>query len=336
MHGIAGPVRWGILAPGRISAKFAAALREAEGARLVAVGSRDAARAAAFAAAHGLAPAHAHGSYEALARDPDVDAVYIGSPHTGHEEHTLLCLAHGKHVLCEKPLAVNAAQAARMVAAARSAGLLLMEAVWTRFLPSVARARELVAAGAIGEVRLVQADFGFRAPFDPHSRLFSPGLAGGALLDLGIYPLNLASMLCGTPALVQATANLGATGVDEETAIVLRHARGELATLSCSLRSDTPREAHIIGTEGRLRLLFPWWAGTRLEVQRRGGGAVELLDLPSLGGGYAHEAEAFMDLLRAGRTEPDVMPLDESLAIMRTMDEVRGQCGVAYPADAGA
>lgn len=326
------PIRWGILAPGRISQKFAAALADAAGARLTAVGSRDAGRAGAFAAAHGIPATHAHGSYEALAADPEVDAVYIGSPHSGHCEHTLLCLAHGKHVLCEKPLAVNAAQGERMVAAARASGLLLMEAVWTRFLPSLARARELVAGGAIGEVRLVQADFGFRAPFDPHSRLFAPELAGGALLDLGIYPLTLASLFCGPPVAIHATANLGPTGVDEETAIVLRHARGELATLSCSLRSDTPREAHIIGTAGRLRLLFPWWAGTGLAVQR-GGGGEKLLDLPSRGGGYAHEAEAFMDLLRAGRTEPDVMPLNESLSILRTMDTIRAQCGVRYPAD---
>ncbi len=333
MPSSSGEVRWGILAPGRIARKFAAALGEADGARLVAVGSRDAARAAAFAAEFGIAPAHGHGSYEALADDAEVDAVYIGSPHSEHEAHTLLCLARGKHVLCEKPLAVNAAQAGRMVAAARAAGLLLMEAVWTRFLPSVVRLRGLVAAGDLGEVRLVAADFGFRAAFDPGSRLFAPGLAGGALLDLGIYPLNLASMLCGAPVTIQAAANLGVTGVDEETAIVLRHARGELATLSCSLRADTPREACVVGTEGRARLLFPWWAGTRLAVQRRGEDREQVLDLPSRGGGYAHEAEAFMGLLRAGRTEPDVMPLDESLAIMRTMDAIRAQCGVRYPAD---
>ena len=328
-------IRWGILAPGRISHKFAAALKVAAGAELAAVGSRDRERAVAFAAAHGIPAAHAHGSYEALAADPSVDAVYIGSPHSGHEAHTLLCLAHGKHVLCEKPLAVNAAQAERMVAAARAAGLLLMEAVWTRFLPTVARLRELIADGSLGDVRLVMADFGFRAPFDPHSRLFAPELAGGALLDLGIYPLTLASLCCGPPVEIRAVANRGATGVDEETAMVLRHARGELATLSCSLRADTPREAHIVGTAGRVRLLSPWWAGTRLAIQRPDA-AEELLELPSRGGGYAHEAEAFMALLRAGRTEPDVMPLDESLAIMRTMDAIRGQCGVRYPLDGEA
>ncbi len=323
-------IRWGLLAPGRISHKFAAALKVAAGAELVAVGSRDRDRALAFAAAHGIPAAHAHGSYEELAADPSVDAVYVGSPHSGHEAHTLLCLAHGKHVLCEKPLAVNAAQAERMIAAARAAGLLLMEAVWTRFLPSVTRLRELIADGSLGDVRLVLADFGFRAPFDAHSRLFAPELAGGALLDLGIYPLTLASLCCGSPVEIHAVANLGPTAVDEETAMVLRHARGELALLGCSLRADTPREAHVIGTAARVRLLSPWWAGTRLGVQRTGG-EEEVFDLPHRGGGYAHEAEAFMTLLRAGSTEPEVMPLDESLAIMRTMDAVRAQCGVRYP-----
>jgi predicted dehydrogenase len=327
-------IRWGILGPGRISRKFAAALGEAEGAELAAVGSRDAGRASAFAGDFGIAPLHAHASYGALAADPLVDAVYIGTPHSGHEEHTLLCLAHGKHVLCEKPLAVNAAQAGRMIDAARAGNLALMEAVWTRFLPSIVRVRELVDAGHIGEVRMITADFGFRAAFDPDSRLFAPDLAGGALLDVGIYPLTLASMLCGDPVDIQATANLGATGVDEEIAVILRHARGELAVLSASLRVDTPREAHILGTKGRIRILFPWWAGTRIGV-RVGDGDEQVIDLPARGDGYTHEAEAFMDLIRAGRIESPVMPWHESLAIMRTMDAVRAQCGVRYPADGG-
>lgn len=323
-------IRWGILGPGRISRKFAEGLREAAGAELVAVGSRDQGRAAAFAAEFGAA--HAHGSYAELAADPTVDAVYIGTPHALHCEHTLLCLRRGKHVLCEKALALNAGQAERMIAAARASGVVLMEALWTRFLPAVIRARELARDGTIGEVRAVVADFGFHAAFDPRSRLFAPELGGGSLLDLGVYPLNLAYLICGEPVEVQTMATLGTTGVDEEAAILLRHAGGQLSVLSCSLRVDTPREARILGTEGGITLCRPWWGATRLVLQTRAG-RDEVIDLPHRGGGYTHEAEAFMALIRSGATESPVMPLDESLAIMGTMDGLRARWGMRYPGE---
>lgn len=324
------PVRWGILGPGRIARKFAVGLREAAGAELVAVGSRDKGRASAFAAEFGAA--RSFGSYQDLAAEPTVDAVYIGTPHSEHEAHTLLCLGAGKHVLCEKPLALNAAQAERMITAARAGCLVLMEAVWTRFLPAVAKVRELIAAGAIGEVRMITADFGFRAEFDPESRLFAPGLAGGSLLDLGIYPLNLAVMLCGEPIAIQSTANLGVTGVDEEAAFLLRHAGGELSLLSCALTVDTPREAHITGTEGRLTICFPWWAAVRCELRTRAG-VREEFTFTNRGDGYTYEAEAFMDLVRVGRIDSQVMPLKESLAVLRTMDTMRSRWGLQYPAE---
>jgi predicted dehydrogenase len=273
---------------------------------------------------------HIHGSYEALAADTAVDAVYIGTPHAFHHEHTMLCLDVGKHVLCEKPLAVNARQAGQMVDAARTKGLALMEAVWTRFLPTLVRVRELIDASAIGEVRMINADFGFRADFDPASRLFAPELGGGALLDLGVYPLNLAVMLCGEPVGIESTANLGDTGIDEEAAMILRHAGGGISTLSCSLRVDTPREAHILGTEGRIRICHPWWASTRIILQIRHGGD-EVMDLPSRGGGYAHEAEEFMDMIRTGRLESEIMPLRDSLAVMGIMDTMRADWGLRYP-----
>lgn len=324
------PIRWGILGPGRISREFAAGLREADGAKLVAIGSRDRDRARAFADEFGAS--RGHGSYEALAADPDVDAVYVGTPHSAHEPHTLLCLAGGKHVLCEKPLAINTAQAERMVSAARAAGLALMEAVWTRFLPSVVRLREMVADGAIGEVRMVQADIGFRAPYDPHSRLFDPALGGGALLDLGIYPLNLAVMLCGEPTAIHSDAVLAETGVDQAEAIILRHAAGELAVLAATLDLDAHREARVIGRDGSLVLTEPWWAGTRL-VHRGRTGHEHVHELPHRGGGYAHEAEAFMALVREGQTDSPVMPLADSLAVMRTMDRLRESWGVRYPVE---
>jgi predicted dehydrogenase len=324
------PVRWGILGPGKISRTFAAGLQAADGAQLAAVGSRSAPRAAAFAAEHGFN--RSWGTYEDLAADPAVDAVYIGTPHVFHEEHTLLCLRAGKHVLVEKPFAINAEQAGRMIRAARENDRLLMEAMWTRFLPTVVAVRAMVAAGDIGEVRMLTADFGFRAPVDPHSRLFAPALGGGSLLDLGIYPLTLASMLFGEPVQVSSLANLGATRVDEEAAVIMQHRGGELAVIHSSLRFDTPRHAFLLGTGGWIEIMFPWWAGTRLRV-KVGDRDAEILERPHRGGGYTHEAEAFMELIRSGARDSEIMPLDESLTIMKTMDLIRDQWGLTYPGE---
>lgn len=323
-------IRWGILGPGKISGSFARGLHEAAGADLVAVGSRDQARAATFAVEYGVA--NVHGSYEELASDPEVDAIYIGTPHSFHCEHTLLCLRQGKHVLCEKPLAMNGFQAEQMIETARESRLVLMEAVWTRFLPAVVRVRELLEAGTIGKVQMVMADFGFRAEFDPDSRLFSPDLGGGALLDVGIYPLNLAFMVLGEPVEMQTMVNLGVTGVDEQSTILLRHQEGQLSVLSSSLVTDTTREAHILGTEGSITICFPWWAANRIVV-KTADGSEKSEDLPRRGGGYTHEAEAFMELIRSRATDSEIMPLDESLNIMKTMDQIRARWGLKYPCE---
>jgi predicted dehydrogenase len=325
-------VRWGILGPGRIARKFAGALRASEGAELAAVGSRRRERAEEFAAEQGFAVAH--GSYESLAADPHVDAVYVATPHPFHAEHTILCLRGGKHVLCEKPFALNARQAERMIHVAREEDRFLMEAMWTRFLPTLVRVRALTAQGRIGEVRLLTADLGFRAPFDPASRLFDPALGGGALLDLGVYPVSLASMLFGAPARIESAANLGATGVDEETAVLLHHAKGQLALLTASSRLATPCQAHLHGTKGWIRIHPPWQGSTRLTVSS--GERGETLDLPHRGGGYAHMAEAFMEHVRAGARDSPVMPQAESLAIMRTLDAIREQWGLRYPGERAA
>lgn len=323
-------IRWGILGPGRIARKFASGLQAAAGARLVAVGSRAPARAAAFAAEFGAPRAHA--SYEDLAADPEVDAIYVASPHAQHEAHTVLCLTGGKHVLCEKPLALNAGQAQRMIAVARRHDRALMEALWTRFLPAWAAVTAAVDGGAIGEVRLIQADFGFRTTFDPHSRLFDPALGGGPLLDLGIYPLNLAWRFGGPAAEIHTTATVGTTGVDEESAIMIRHQRGCTSMLACSFRVDTPREAHLIGTEGRITIPYPWWgAPGYVHVDREGHEHAH--ELPARGGGYADEAEAFMAMIRDGVRDSAIMPLHESVAILELMDEIRSRWGVRYPGE---
>ena len=323
-------VRWGILGAGNIARAFAKGLHALEDAELAAVGSRSLAKAEAFAADYGAR--RSYGSYEALVSDPEIDAVYVATPHVFHKAHTLLALEHGKAVLCEKPFALNETEARQMVEAARSRGVFLMEAMWTRFLPHVTRALELAAEGAVGEVRQLTADFGFRADFDPRSRLFDPALGGGALLDVGVYLLWLTQAVFGEPRNALGFATLGKTGVDEEAAIVLEHAQGQHALLSTGLRFDTPHEAVLVGTEGRIRLLPSWWKPSQLLLERRGRVA-ERLEPGLEGNGYNYEAAEVGRCLREGRLESDILPLEGTLAVARTMDELRRAWGLRYPAE---
>jgi predicted dehydrogenase len=320
-------VRWGILSTGKIAHKFAEGLRSAEGAQLVAVGSRTDERAEAFADEFDVP--HRHGSYAALAADADVDAIYVATPHPMHLDDSLTCIEAGKAVLCEKPLTVNAEQAKRLISAARERKVFCMEAMWTRFLPAIVRLRELLQAGAIGEVRMLAADFGFRAELDPAGRLFDPEYAGGGLLDVGVYTVSLASMVLGPPASIVSQARLGVTGVDEQAAVVLAHEGGALAALTCAVRAHTSEAAWIAGTEGLIRVHRPWWRSAGLTVES--GGTTEEIDLPMRGNGYNYEADEVARCLEAGRLESPVMPLDESLQIMRTMDRIRAQWPLRYP-----
>ncbi|MEC9381026.1 MAG: Gfo/Idh/MocA family oxidoreductase, partial [Candidatus Latescibacterota bacterium] len=227
------PIRWGILGTGNIAKQFARGLTSVEDARLVAVGSRAPETAAAFGDEFEVP--HRHATYEALAADDEVDAIYVSTPHPFHKDNSILCLTSGKAVLCEKPFTVNAAEAAAVIDVARAENRFLMEAMWTRFVPAVVRLRQLLAEGAIGDVRMVQADFGFRAGVNPEGRLFNLDLGGGALLDVGIYSLSFAAMILGaSPDQVVSAANLGSTGVDEQSAFLLRYEGGELAVLSCA------------------------------------------------------------------------------------------------------
>ncbi|HYE06578.1 MAG TPA: Gfo/Idh/MocA family oxidoreductase [Planctomycetota bacterium] len=321
-------VRWGILGLGSIARTFATGLKAVPGAQLVAVGSRDAGKAKAFAADFGAARAHA--SYEALCADPGVDAIYVATPHPNHRENALAVIAGGKALLCEKPFTVNADELVEIVAAARKAKRFAMEAMWTRFLPVHAKVRDWIARGAIGEPRMVTADFGFRAGLDPTSRLFDQRLAGGGLLDVGVYTIALANMALGAAAeKVAGFAHLGETGVDEQAAMVLAYPGGRLASLTCAVRTNTPQDARIDGTEGSIRIPG-FWHTTRAELHGKGG-ARETVEIPNQGNGYEHEAIEVGRCLAAGLTESPVIPLDESVAIMRTMDELRRQWGLRYP-----
>jgi predicted dehydrogenase len=321
-------LRWGILGTGNIATKFATGLQALPDARLVAVGSRSQATADAFG--DRFAVLHRHASYEDAAADPEVDAVYIATPHNLHKENMLLCLEEGKAVLCEKPFTINAQEAREAIDLARSKGLFLMEAMWTRFMPLMVELRRLLAEGALGDVRMITADFGFRTNFNPKSRAFDPQLGGGALLDVGVYPVSLASMVFGRPDRIVSLAELGETGVDEQGGMVLGHPGGRLAVLHSAIRTRTPQEALLMGTDGWIRIHSPWWFPTSWTLERPGHSA-KMQEFPHVGNGYNYEADALHRGLRDGKLESDVMPLDETLAIMETLDAIRAQWGLKYP-----
>ncbi len=322
--------RWGIVGTGKIAKLFAPALKALPDAELVAVGSRTRDGADAFGDAYGVPRRHA--SYEDLAADADVDVVYVATPHPFHKDNTLLCLRAGKAVLCEKPFAVNAAEAREMVACARRKGLFLMEAMWTRFLPVIRRVGEWVAAELIGKARVLTADFGYRCPGDPRSRAMAPELAGGGLLDVGVYPISLAYMLFGRPIGATGLAHLGPTGVDEQAGLVLSWPGGEIALLACAVRTTTAHVARIDGTAGRIEVP-DFWHATKATLWRDRH-APQTFERPHFCNGYEYEAQEVMECLRAGGTESRVMPLDESLAIMETLDALRAQWGLRYPMEA--
>ena len=321
-------IRWGILGTGNIANKMADALKSLNEAELVAVGSRTQQKADAFGDRHGVP--RRHGSYQALANDPEVDIVYVCTPHTLHAENSLLCLDGGKAVLCEKPFTVNAAQARAVASRAREKGLFVMEAMWTRFLPAIRRCREIVRSGGIGEVRMLQADFGFRAGWDPQGRLLNPELGGGGLLDVGVYTVSLAHLLLGTPARIESLAHIGETGVDEQSALLLGYPGGEIAILSSAVRTNTPHVAYVMGTEGMIRIPSFWCAR---ELTLLAGGREERIEAGFSGNGFEFQAMEAMRCLREGLPESDTMPLDESIAIMETMDRARAQWGLRYPCE---
>lgn len=323
-------ISWAVAGTGGIAARFARALTQVPDARLVAVASRTERAGAAFAAEHGI-PAH-HVGLEPLLSDPSVDVVYLASPHSEHLPQALLALAAGKHVLVEKPMALSAGQVARMVELAAARGSFLMEAMWSRFLPSYVRLRELVGEGAIGDVRSVQADVGFVAPFVPEHRIYRPELGGGVLLDVGTYPVQLALMLLGRPDTVTATATLGPTGVDHDDVVTLGWDEGRTAAVRCSLIADLSGAARVVGSLGSIELAAPHLATESLTVVRPGE-ADEVLALPVVGDGLRYEVEEVHRCVRAGELQSAVMSWDDSLALASTLDRVRDAIGLRFPGE---
>ncbi|SEH01341.1 Predicted dehydrogenase [Nonomuraea solani] len=323
---MATPTRWGILATGGIAAAFVSDLALLPDAEVVAVGSRRLDTAQAFAAERGIP--RAYGSWAELAAAPDVDVVYVATPHAAHHAAAHLCLSAGKPVLVEKPITLDRASAADLVATARERGVFLMEAMWTRALPAIRRMRELVADGAIGEVTAVYADFAISGPFAPTHRLRAPELGGGALLDLGVYPVTFTHLFLGVPSRISAMATLTPEGVDENTAMTFGYDSGALAVLHCGIVGGSPVSATVLGTRGRIVIPKRFFGTTGFTLVR--GGESEEMTFPRSGNGLAFEAEEVMACLAAGRTESDLVPHAATLDVMGILDEVRKQIGVSY------
>ncbi len=324
---VSAQIRWGIVGPGRIAEKVVEDFAVVDGARAVAVASRSLQRARDFAGRHGLE--RSYGSYPEILADPDVDVLYVATPHPQHAAIARAALQAGTALLVEKAFTATSAGAAELVDLARSRGIFVMEAMWTRFQPAVVALRELIAEGAIGQVRSVQADLGVQRAFDAADRLFALELGGGALLDLGVYVVSFAQMLLGTPDTVTAVGSRFPTGVDAEAALLLGYDDGRSATLITSLRHALPGQARVYGTEGWIDVL-PRFHHPQTVVLHRGDGQPETITRPQLGAGYAHELIEVTECLRAGRTESQVMPLADTLAVQDVLQQAADQLGVHH------
>lgn len=327
------PLRWGVIGAGHIADVFARSTLTHTRSTIAGVASRDAHRSNLYAKRYGIGTVRSgDGAYERLVEDPTVEAVYIATPHAFHREHALLAIAAGKHVLVEKAFARNATEAAEVLDAARGAGVLCMEAMWTRFLPHMVEARRLIAEGAIGDVVHVSADFGGSPEYDPTSKNFDPALAGGALLDLGVYPINLIHDVLGAPEAVRAVGALAPTGVDLRETVILNYpSRRAMGTAMSTFEVDTGRFASINGTQGRIDFGPEYYGPTSLTLTRAARRAYHFeqpLDL-----GWQFQVAAFARTVADGRPENEIMPHRATLEVMRVMDEARAQLGVTYPGE---
>jgi predicted dehydrogenase len=323
------PIRWGVLGAGGIASQFSQAVSQFTRAQVVAVGSRHRDRAERFATAHGIPTTHV--GYRDLVEDPQVDVVYVATPHSEHREHALLAIHAGKHVLVEKSFTRSAAEADEVFSAAREAGVFVMEAMWTRFLPHVAALHQVIEAGELGEIVDLRADHGQWFVFDAKHRIYNPDLAGGALLDLGVYPVSWSHDFLGVPDEVRAVGRLTSTGVDGQVAMVLSYGERAAATLGTTVWSKTPTTSSISGTEGYVRVHSDFYRPTSFEVVRRDG-RVWTFTQPTTNGLQWQAAEVAR-CIAAGATQSERMPWSGTLDVMRTMDEVRRQLGVVYPGE---
>lgn len=324
------PFRWGIIGLGKIAHKLADSLQFVPNAVVHAVASRNDEKAKIFAEQY-QAPHH-FGSYEDLLTVKDLDVIYIATPHSEHHANTLMCLKAGIPVLCEKAFAFNTKQVQEMIAEAQSRKVFLMEAIWTRFLPATLKTLEIIKSGVIGDVRHVEADFGFLAAYNPEGRLFNPNLAGGSLMDIGIYPLFISKLLLGKPKEMKAVAVLTETGVDMKCSMALSYPNGATATLFSTLDAKTDCTATIYGTKGKVLIHSRFHESTGITIELTDE-SPEYFPCERLGDGYCYEVRHVQECLANGLTESPLLPLQFSLELMQMMDEIRQQVGLKYPGE---
>jgi predicted dehydrogenase len=320
--------KWGILGTGFIARKMAEALPFVPQSKLYAVASRSIVKATEFAREYRVEKSF--GSYEDLVNDPQVDIVYVATPHNLHYENTIMSLDHGKHVLCEKPFAVNGREVRGMIAKAREKNRFLMEALWSRFLPNIIRAKEIIDSGKIGKIKLLKADFGLNIPFNPNHRLYNKKLIGGSLLDLGIYPLFLSLLLMGKPGKIKALAGIGATGVDYNCSFTLGYDDNRLAVLYSSVVAQTEIVASVYGEKGNL-VFDPWWYMPVPFKIITPEGKEQRVPVKFEGNGYNYEAAALIRCLEQGKIQSDMMSWDDSLLLIDTLDAIRKEIRLVYP-----
>jgi len=318
---------WGILGTGWIAKKMTDALPFVPNSKLYAIASRNTETAKAYANQYKIEKSY--GSYEELVSDPDIDIVYIATPHNMHYENTILALDHGKHVLCEKPFAVNGREVRGMIAKAKEKNLFLMEALWSRFLPNVIKAKEIIDSGQIGKVNLLASDFGLGLPFDPNHRLFNKQLIGGSLLDLGIYPLFLSLFIMGKPKTLKAMAGIGATDVDNNCSFTLGYDNDSLAVMYSSSIAQTDVVSTIYGEKGKI--VFDKWWFTPVPIHLFDADGKEIpVPLKFVGNGYNYEATEVVNCLEQGKKQSDSMSWDDSLLLIDTLDAIRKEIGLTY------
>ncbi len=325
-------IRWGIIGAGGISSKFAEALNYMADTELAAIASRDLGRAEKFANRFSIIKAY--GSYEELAKDPEIDVIYIGTPHPEHKENAALCIKNGKSVLCEKSFTLNQVDTQYLIDLAKEHNVFLMEAMWTKFLPVAKQVKQWILEKKIGNVRYINVAFGYQAEFDINSRLFNPELGGGALLDVGVYPVTYAIYLMGKlPDEIVSTAYLGKSAIDEMNVIIMKYKdEGVIANLSSAITVNCGTDAVIVGDKGKIVVPY-FWAAQSAKLFDLNGNLLEACEIPFDCNGYEYEAAEVNQCIKQGKLESDVVPLKDTLDIMKLMDGLRNTWQVVYPSE---